>query len=362
MKLIDKAKCSGCTACMNVCPRNCINMVEDNEGFLYPQIDDKNCIECGLCIKTCPCAKIIEKNEPSKAYAVKNKDDDARLNSTSGAIFTAISKYVFENDGVVVGCKFNDELQAMHDFATNFDELKAFRGAKYVQSILSDTFKKVKDFLETGILVLFTGTPCQVAGLDSYLGKEYENLIKCDLVCHSVPSPKALRLYMEELEENNSSKIKSFVLREKQLKGWSTSNIKVEFENGKIYRELLVDTSFMKGFNKGLYNRPSCANCSYKDFRGSADITIGDYWGIELKNSEFADDLGVSLVFLNTKQGNKIFEQIKPQISYIETPVSEAVVKNPYVITSSPAHKNRDEFFKSMNKEKFSDLVLRLLD
>lgn len=362
MKLVEKNKCSGCTACMNICPKKCIKMVPDDEGFLYPKIDEKLCIDCGLCIKTCPVAKINLKNELVKAYAVKNKDDDARLNSTSGAVFTAISKYVFNNNGVVVGCKFDDKFHAVHDFAENLKEMETFRGAKYVQSILEDIFKKTKDFLDSGRLVLFTGTPCQIAGLSSYLNKEYTNLIKCDLVCHSVPSPKALRAYMDELEDKNSSKITNLVLREKQLNGWSTSNIKVEFENKEIYRELLKDTSFMQGFNKGLFNRPSCANCVYKNFSGSADITIGDYWGIEIKNSKFADNLGVSLVFVNNNRGEEIFNKIKDNIEYIETPVSEATVKNPYVVTSSPAHKNRDEFFSSMNEEKFSDLVLRLLD
>ena len=140
MKLIDKNKCSGCTACMNVCPKNCIKMLPDDEGFLYPQIDDKSCVDCGACIKACPSAKINEKNELIKAYAVKNKDDKARLNSTSGAVFTAISKYVFENHGVVVGCKFNDKLQAIHDFAATSKEMEAFRGAKYVQKYFSGYF------------------------------------------------------------------------------------------------------------------------------------------------------------------------------------------------------------------------------
>jgi len=361
MQLIDKNKCSGCTACMNICPKNCIKMTEDAEGFLYPEIDIKNCVDCGRCKSVCP----IEKNKKRKScmvFAAKNKNDKTRLNSTSGAMFTAISQYIFANNGVVVGCKYNEEFKAIHSIATTHKEMEAFRGAKYVQSILDDTFKKVKTILKTGKLVLFTGTPCQVAGLTAYLGQEYENLLTCDLVCHSVPSPLALNAYLTELEDKNSSKIKAFCLREKSLKGWQTSNVKVEFENGKIYRELLKETSFMKGFNKGLFNRPSCSNCSYKDFKGVADITIGDYWGIELKDSNFADNLGVSLVFVNSKKGEAIFSQIKNELEYIKTEIKDAVLKNPYVVTSSPAHKNRNIFFEEVGNQKFSALVENLLD
>lgn len=360
LELIDRTKCSGCTACANICPKKCINMVADNEGFLYPEIIDSICVDCGLCRKVCPIGK-MEKHNPFSVYAVKNKDDEARLKSTSGAVFTAISNYVFENNGVVCGCKFDENLQAVHDFAENFEEMKAFRGAKYIQSILSDTFKKVKQFLLEGRLVLFTGTPCQVAGLSAYLGKEYENLIKCDLVCHSVPSPKALEAYKKELEEKYSSKVKEVYFREKKLDGWKKSNLKVEFEDGQVYREILKENVFMKGFNNGLFNRLSCSNCSYKDFRGCSDITIADYWGIEKIAEEFADNLGVSLVFINNKIGEELFDRIKDNLTYIETKVEDSVVKNPYIVVPSPAHKSRKEFFENIDSEVFSDLVTKLL-
>lgn len=361
MNFIDKNKCSGCTACMNICPKNCIKMQPDKEGFLYPEADAKLCVECGMCQKVCPIDKTL-RHEPNSVYAAKNKDNDARLNSTSGAIFTAISKYVFSKNGIVVGCKFNEKFEAVHDFATNLKEMESFRGAKYVQSILDDTFKKVKTYLKNEKIVLFTGTPCQVAGLTSYLGCQYENLITCDLVCHSVPSSIALKAYINELESDNSSKIKSFLLREKSLKGWQTSNLKVEFENGEVYKELLKNTTFMKGFNKGLFNRPSCANCSYKDFRGTSDITIGDYWGIELKDRNFMDNLGVSLVLVNSEKGKEIFNQIEGELEYINTEIKDAVLKNPYVVTSSPAHKNRGVFFEEVGQQKFSALVEKLLN
>jgi len=360
VELIDKEKCSGCTACANICPRKCINMVADNEGFLYPQIIDTVCVDCGLCRKVCPIGK-SEKHNPFSVYAVKNKDDDARLNSTSGAMFTLLSDYILERNGVVFGCKLDENLQAVHDFAETKEGIKVFRGAKYIQSILDDTFKKVKKFLLDGRYVLFTGTPCQVAGLSAYLGKEYDNLIKCDLVCHSVPSPKALEAYINELEKEKKSKAIEICFREKILEGWKRSNLRVNFENGEVYREVLKENVFMKGFNNGLFNRTSCANCSYKDFKGSSDITIADYWGIEKVSEEFADNLGVSLVFVNTKNGEKLFEKIKEKLNYIETTIEDAVLKNPYIVTSSPKHENRKNFFDNIDKNDFSDLVMNLL-
>jgi len=361
MNIAGKSKCSGCSACANICPVDCIKMLPDEEGFLYPEIEIEKCINCGACKEICPSGK-TKKHAPLASYAVKNKEDETRLASTSGGIFTAISKYVFENDGVVVGCKFNENLQAVHDFAANFEEAKAFRGAKYVQSILGDTFQKVKALLEKEKLVLFTGTPCQVVGLAAYLGKDYENLITCDLVCHSVPSEKALKAYIKELEDKHSSKVKEFYLREKALIGWQTSNLKAVFENGEVYREVLRDSAFMKGFNLGLYNRPSCANCSYKEFKGASDITIGDYWGIELKHEEFADPLGVSLVFINNEKGEILFEQMKENLEFIETPLEETYVKNPYIVASSAAHRNREKFFEKIASRKFSELVEELLN
>lgn len=361
MELINRTECSGCTACANICPQKCINMEADNEGFLYPQIIDFMCSDCGLCREVCPIGK-IEKHSPFYVYAVKNKDNETKLKSTSGAMFTAISDFVFANKGVVFGCKFDEELNAVHDFAETKEELHVFRGTKYVQSILADTFRKVEEFLIAEKMVLFTGTPCQVAGLSAYLGKEYDNLIKCDLVCQSVPSPKAVQAFVKELEGKNNSKVRNLYFREKKLDGWTKSNLRVDFENGHIHRESLYGNVFMKGFNKGLFSRPSCANCSYKDFKGNSDITIADYWGIEKVAQDFADNLGVSLVFINTEKGVDIFSKINSKLNYIETKVDESILENPHVVVPSAVHKNRNEFFKNIDSEKFSDLVKKLVD
>lgn len=360
IELVKRDKCSGCTACANVCPKNCIKMLPDDEGFLYPKIDSLVCTECGLCQKVCPVDK-IEKHLPLSTYALKSKNDEIRLKSTSGAVFETLSKYVLNNGGVVFGCKFNEDLIAEHDYIEYYEGLDAFRGAKYVQSRLNNSFKNVKSFLEQGRWVLFSGTPCQIAGLDFYLNKEYDKLIKCDLVCHSVPSPNALKAYIKEIEETNNKKVSKIWFRNKELNGWTKSNLKIIFEDDTVYKEPLVNTAFMQGFNRGLYNRPSCANCSYKDFKNVSDITIADYWGIEKVAEDFADNIGVSLVFINSLKGRKIFEEIKENLVFIETKIEESVLENPYIITSSLPHKNRSEFFKRIDSERFSDLVMSLL-
>ena len=360
MSLIENQKCSGCTACVNICPKNCIEMVPDKEGFLYPKIDKSNCIECGLCKKICPINN-TEKHLPFFAYAVKNKNDKERNESTSGAIFSVLAKYVLNNKGIVFGCKFNNNLQAEHDFVETYDEIDEFRGAKYVQSNLNDSFKKVKSFLEKGRYVLFSGTPCQIAGLDAYLGKKYEKLIKCDVVCHSVPSPKALESYIKALENKHNKKITKIWFRRKDMYGWQKSNVKLKFDDGSVYQEFLVDTSFMKGFNNGLFNRPSCANCAYKDFKGKSDITIADFWGIENVNEKFSDNIGVSLAFVNTEIGVSLFEKMKENIEFIKVNVEDTVIKNPFTIKSSPSHKNRKDFFDRIDSENFENLVLELL-
>lgn len=360
MFLADKVNCSGCTACANICPKQCIKMIPDDEGFLYPSIDEEKCIKCGACKSVCPIGK-TEKHFPLGVYGIKNKNKDIRLLSTSGGVFSVLAEYVIERNGVVFGCKFNENLEAEHDFAESYQDVEAFRGAKYVQSKLNDAFKKVKKFLDEDRYVLFTGTPCQVAGLHFYLGKNYEKLIKCDLVCHSVPSPKAFELYIKEIEEKNSQKISEIFFRNKELNGWNKSNIKIIFGNGNIYKETLKETSFMKGFINGLYSRVSCANCTYKNFKGSSDITIADYWGIEKVDKDFDDNLGVSLVFANSQVGEKVIKQINDKIELIETSLEDSTLKNQRILIQAPMHEKRSSFFEKINDNNFSELVFKLL-
>lgn len=215
----DKSRCCGCSACMNICPNNAIKMKIDNKGFKYPIVDDEKCVNCGLCDKVCPYNNEYTKKEiynKSVAYGGWNNNDEIRKNSTSGGIFSAISKYVLDNNGLICGAIYDDNLKVIHEIVDNIENLKKINGSKYVQSDMKDNFKKIKKYLEDGKLVLFSGTPCQVSGLNSFLGKEYENLYTCDIVCHGVPSPKVFEKYKKELEKAKNSEIININFRDKE--------------------------------------------------------------------------------------------------------------------------------------------------
>lgn len=202
--IIQKQDCCGCEACVQICPKGCMCMVEDTEGFLYPQVDKSVCVNCGLCEKVCPVIHQNKSRTPLKVYAAKNMDEEVRLKSSSGGIFTLLAESVIKRGGVVFGAKFDDEWMVVHDYTDNIEGVAAFRGSKYVQSIIGNAYRKVEQFLKSGRMVLFTGTPCQIAGLKKYLRKEYKKLLAVDLVCHGVPSPKVWQMY---LEETNRSKV-----------------------------------------------------------------------------------------------------------------------------------------------------------
>ena len=233
----SKQECCGCQACFNICPKNAIEMIEDNEGFKYPSINKEKCIKCGLCEKVCPYVNEYSKKQilnESIAYGGWNLNEEIRRISSSGGIFTAIAKYIIEKNGVVCGAIFDENLNVVHDIVDNLNDLKKMNGAKYVQSDMRDNLKKIKKYLDNGRLVLFSGTPCQVSGLNSYLNKEYNNLYTCDIVCHGVPSPKVFNKYKKELEKDNSSKI-SFINFRDKITGWKSYSFLVKFKNNKTF-------------------------------------------------------------------------------------------------------------------------------
>lgn len=214
----DKTKCCGCSSCVNTCPNNAISFNIDNNGFKYPIVDIGACINCGLCEKVCPYnSEYVKKDvyEKSIAYGGWNTDDVVRKNSTSGGIFSAISKFILENNGVICGAIYNEKLEVVHEIVDNIKDLEKIYGSKYVQSDMKDNYKKIREYLNNGRLVLFSGTPCQVEGLNSFLGNEFENLYTCDIVCHGVPSPKVFKKYKEELEERHNSEIININFRDK---------------------------------------------------------------------------------------------------------------------------------------------------
>lgn len=318
----NKYNCSGCSACVHSCPKKCITMITDGEGFKYPLVNEDVCIECGICLKKCPWQKgdinktINKRLETPLVFAIKN-NSQVRLQSTSGGAFTAISDYILYNKGFVCGATFNPENEEVeHILSNSVEGRNKMRGSKYVQSNITDSFVKIKELLENDSYVLFSGTPCQTAGLASFLGKDYPKLIVIDILCHSTPSPRIFKDIINLEDET----VKNIIFRDKSC-GWRNSyKFTLIKDNGNI-----TNSTYLNLFFKGLINRPSCYNCKFTNTIRPSDITIGDYWNIKNVDSSFEDSLGVSCVLINTKKGLEVFNQIKNGLSCIQTELKPAI-------------------------------------
>ncbi|WP_286312150.1 Coenzyme F420 hydrogenase/dehydrogenase, beta subunit C-terminal domain [Romboutsia ilealis] len=351
IEIIDKGKCCGCHGCTNICPKSCISMEVDNEGFWYPKVDKNLCIDCHLCEKVCPILEVPQKKEvfTTLTYACKNKNDEVRVESSSGGVFSLLCKYVINREGVVFGASYDEDFNVRHTYVETLEECAQFRSSKYVQSKIGDTYKKVRTFLNQGRVVLFSGTPCQIEGLSGYLRKEYPNLIKVDIACHGVPSPKVYREYVTNLEREYHSKLTSLSFRNKDT-GWNTYSFKAEFENGKVHQEIGYDNIYMKGFLSDIYLRPSCFECEFKKPRTTADITLGDYWGVKGIHPEFTDEKGVSLIFVHSQKGKDIFDQVSVNLEVVESDFDYATKCNPSIIKHAPYQPKRQQFFELLEQ------------
>lgn len=308
----DKNQCCGCTACASICPKDAISMIPDIMGFKYPKVDTSKCIECGLCEKVCAFNDNYDKSlnlkEP-EIYAARHKDIHEIETSRSGATFIAISDYVLDNGGIVYGVGYKDHFKVVHKRATTKDERNEFKGSKYVQSDLGSIFKQVKEDLKKGYTVLFSGTPCQTAGLNSFVGNKLrENLILIDIVCHGVPSPNVWKDYLSYIEKKYKKNVIKVDFRDKSRIGWYGHMESFVFEDGnKIESNLYTNL-----FYKHIMFRQSCGVCHYTNFERPSDITLADYWGWQKTDPNInADNKGISLVLVNTDKGSKIFETIK---------------------------------------------------
>lgn len=355
-----KSECCGCYACSNICPKQCIYMKVDNEGFWYPKIDEDLCINCNLCEKVCPVIKNIDKKDfKSTAYACKNKDEKVRLISSSGGIFSNLCEYVIENNGVVFGAGFNDKFEVEHMKATTIKECEKLRGSKYVQSKIGNTYSEARKYLNEGKLVLFTGTQCQIKGLNLYLRKEYDNLIAVDIICHGVPSPLVFDTYLINLRKEYDSCIDKVSFRNKS-KGWKTFSYETKFKNGSQYIKLFKEDTFMKGFLQNLYLRPSCYTCKAKNFTNKSDISLADFWGVQNIHEEFDDDKGVSLVLVNSKKGEVILANLDNYIDKVKTDMDYAVSCNSCIVMPVKYNKKREDFFREFNNTDLNKLIEKL--
>lgn len=358
IEITRKENCTGCHSCYNVCPKKCITMEFDNEGFLYPKVDIEKCIECNLCEKVCPIIHQEKVENKPIAYGCYNKNEDIRKESSSGGIFSLIAELVIKSGGVVFGAGFDENYNVEHSYVDSIEKIGKFRGSKYVQSIIGDTFKQAKEVLEDGRVVLFTGTPCQISGLKAYLGKDYSNLICQDIVCHGVPSQYVWHHYKKFISKDR--KIIGMNFRYKST-GWKRYSLKFDFEDGSSYEEIGNQNAYIKGFINNLYLRPSCYKCAYKTLHRQSDITLADFWGIESMLPNLDDDKGTSLVFINSNKGKHIFDKIKNNIIYESVDIEKAIVFNSCAVESCKYNKKRKLFMKEYTKNNFIDFVFELI-
>lgn len=326
-------------------------MKQDEKGYLYPEIRKDSCVDCKLCEKVCPLKKKEENKKFGKiAYGVKNKDEHEREKSSSGGIFVEVAKFILNNDGVVYGVEMNDDFQVKHGRATTLEDARKFQGSKYVQSDKQAIFCMVQKDLKEGKEVLFTGTPCEIAGLKKYLRKEYDNLYTMDLICHGVPSGKLLNAFLKGKEKLYSSQIIELKFREK-VYGWRNQEIYIKFKNGRIYHAPIWVDNFYRLFTNNYILRDSCYACRFSSMERQGDITIGDFWNLKNVNEEFEDKLGVSSVIINSEKGEKVFETLKNKFDIIECSLNEINQKN--LNSPSPKPYHYEEFQRMIEKKGF---------
>lgn len=342
---LQKKDCCGCAACANICSHKCITMREDAEGFLFPCVDSLNCVQCGLCDRVCPIQHVPQNNMVIKVFAGKNKNEIERFRSSSGGIFGLLARNYIENGGVVVGCKLDEGMQAIHAVVENLQDLDSLFSSKYVQSSTQGIFIKVKQLLEKGEKVLFSGTPCQVAALRNFLGGEKKNLATIDILCHGVPSPKILREYIQRLEKRYDSRMISLSFRCKQ-KSWKRLYINAVFKNGRRHHLYSGYDSYMQLFLSDCLQRESCFHCPYNTLYRPGDISLGDFWGIGKKYPDFDDNRGVSMILTNNEKGEKLWNSINERVEYFETDIDTAVYGNKVLVQHLPSDVARNEFYR----------------
>lgn len=348
ISIVTQNKCFSCRSCFLSCPKNAIEMIENEEGFFYPKVDETKCVNCGICIKKCPSVKIPDNgNFQQEVFAAYCKNPEQLLKSASGAASSVFASHIIKENGVVFGVAYDSDLFVHHVSCRSEDELDKIKGSKYVESFTGDTYIEAKEYLEEGKKVLYTGSPCQIAGLKKYLGKEYENLFTVDLICHGVPSRKLFRKYLDWLGHKNKGKIIYYGFRDKDVGGWScggkaktkTKTKTIEGSCDPYYSSFLKCETF----------RESCYSCPFANSRRISDITIGDFWGIEKYYPEIKKQNGVSCILINSTKGKELFDSVNEEFEYTNCKIEEVQDANTNLRQPAPRGKFRDEVYKEID-------------
>lgn len=362
IEIKNKVDCCGCNACGDACAHGAITFKTDIEGFWYPEVDKAKCVECGLCEKVCPNIHVqdLKKNDfdkPAKTIAAINKDTLVRWNSTSGGAFSALADAMYEQGGYVSGALYNEDFSVRNYISNRPEDLEKLRSSKYLQSNAEGVYKEIRALLRKGEKVLACGTPCQMAGLRSFLMKDYDNLIIVDFICRGVNSPKVYRKYLDSLERKYEGKVVYVKAKNKEL-GWRNLTRKVVFDNGKTYYGVHMEDDFRRGYHTNVFCRPSCYDCKFKGFPRIADITIADYWGIEKVDPNLDNNVGTSMILLNSKKGVAYFEKVKDKLEWEETKF-ESILPGNIALRKSiePAKIDREHFFEDLDKGTFEDVT-----
>ena len=351
IEIKDKAKCCGCSACRNACPKSCIDMIADHEGLQDQQVRKNECIARGVCERVCHLLHDDKKNTgfSSSFYAAYNKADDAVLQtSSSGGVFWPLAEYMIGQGGVVYGAQLGENFQVAHSRAETLKACERFRRSKYLQSDLGDTFTLVRKDLKSGRKVLFSGVPCQVAALYRYLGTDHENLYTCDVICHGVPSKAVFDRFIAELNEKKNDRATSICWRDKR-NGWGPNHISIRFASGKELITTSRENPYQTGFLDDLYLRPSCYACKDARLPRVSDIALADFWGYQGKLLEGNKNRGLSIVITSSEKGNFLFEQIRSKLVY-EPALKETVMEKSRCTHSAPMKNHyREKFFKEFH-------------
>lgn len=357
IEIKNKKNCSGCEACLNICPVKCIKMEEDEDGVRYPVVNKEKCVKCGQCEKVCPILNNYQSdNKGYLAYGAYNKNKKILKKSSSGGIFYELAKKIItEKNGVVFGVKFDKDENAIFTYAEILEDLIPMLGSKYVQAKVNNSYKEVKKFLSNDRIVLFSGTPCQIAGLKSYLKKDYDNLYTCDIICEGVPSDKMLNIFKKHYEEKYNSKVVDIKFRHKKY-GWKYLGFLLTFENGKKLYIPRTEVNYYNGFIRQAFNRPSCYECKFRELNSGSDFKIADFWGVnESRNTKY-NFYGVSHLLINTKKGELLFKGLEEKFNLYKSSVDEVKKLNNTFNTHKYSMSEYEELKKKIENKSYEDI------